>query len=186
MVEKRWQLRNINPFEQLGRKSKSRRGESDKKAVTGDQDGKISKAKQELKKLQQVTKESQDVLFKVNSVFPMALFPDTITVDRHKLTIIYRQFFWMEQTVSVPLADIKNIQADMGPFFGSLTVTSDHFINNTQTITYLWRKDAKCIQELVQGAMMAYKEQIDITKVSTKELFKLLTELGKGHSSPTE
>ncbi len=172
MFQKRRIFLHFNPFDHVARRPGTKRKPG----------GKEDKATEELKKLKQVTREAQEVITSANS---FALFPDTITVDRHKLTIVYRTFFKVEQTVSVPLRDIKNIQADMGPFFGSLTVTSDHFINNTQTIRFLWRKDVKNIQELVQGAMVATNEAIDITKVATKELSNLLTDLGKGHSATT-
>lgn len=170
---------HFNPFDYYARHTRSRADRAKNK------ESKEDDSKEELSKLKEVAQDAQEVLVCVHSVFPFSLFPDTITLDRHKLTIVYRTFFKVEQTVSVPLADIKNIQADMGPFFGSLTVTSDHFINNTQTVNYLWRKDVKQIQELIQGAMVAKNEQIDITKVETKELHNLLTDLGRGHSGAT-
>lgn len=175
MLEKRRLLANFNPFEHYVHRSKAKQGAKN--------DGKDRN--KDLQKLKEVTKESQDIILSARSVFPISLFPDTINVDRHKLTIIYKTFFWTVQTISVPIADIKNIQADLGPFLGSLTITSDHFINNTQMINNLWRNDVKCIQELVQGAMVAKKESIDITKVKTGELKGLLTDLGKGHSGAT-
>jgi hypothetical protein len=132
-------------------------------------------------KLEDAVEESRSLLVTTKSVFPFTLFPDVITIDRHKLTIVYRTFLGVEQTVSVPIENIKNIQADIGPFLGSLTITSDHFINNTQTVNYLRRDDAKKIQKLVQGAMVAIKEKINISKIDTEELNKLLSELGEGH-----
>lgn len=177
MLEKRRQLFSFNPFMNRTRTSKTPKSKPAAKSEAIIQ--------KNLNKLRQVSKESQEVVYSASSVFPFALFPDTITFDRHKLSIVYRTFFWVEQTVSVPLADIKNIQAEMGPFFGTLIVTSDTFINNTQTVNYLRRKDVKCIQELVQGAMMAKKEEIDISKVPPQKLFKLLTDLGRGHSGAT-
>lgn len=137
---------------------------------------------QEEEKLKEITTESEGVLIRVKTVFPFTLFRDIITIDRHKLTIVYRMFFRVEHTVSVPIENIKNIQANLGPFFGSLIITSDHFINNTQNLNYLSRRDAEKIQKMVQGAMVAVKEQIDISKVETKKLKKLLSELGKGRT----
>lgn len=136
----------------------------------------------EASRLEKIVKQSQDILIHTKSVFPFTLFPTHLTIDRHKLTIVYREFFRFEQTVSVPIEDIKNIQADAGPFFGSLTITSDLFINNTQVISYLKRNDVRRIQQLVQGAMVALKEKIDISKVDTKDLCRLLTDLGAGHA----
>jgi hypothetical protein len=119
----------------------------------------------DIQKLRAVVRESHTILAKAHAVFPFQLFPDRLNIDRHKLTIIHRQFFGIEQTASVPIENIKNIEADFGPFFGSITVTSDLFINNTQTVNYLWRSDAKRIQKLVQGAVVAQREGIDLSKI---------------------
>lgn len=178
MLEKSRRFAGFNPFDLRAQRAKFKKSNSAR-------DKEDDKGSKELRKLKEVTEESQDIIYTAKSIFPFALFPDTIHVDRHKLTIIYKIFFWTEQTISVPITDIKNIQADIGPFLGSLTVTSDHFINNTQTIKFLKRSDVKCIQELVQGAMVASKEEIDTTKVETGELRNLLTDLGKGHSGAT-
>ncbi|HEX5744444.1 MAG TPA: hypothetical protein VFX84_03295, partial [Candidatus Saccharimonadales bacterium] len=97
------------------------------------------RSKKQEHKLEDAVEESHNVLANATTVFPFTLFPDTITIDRHKLTIMHRWFFGMGQAASVPIENIKNIQADLGPFFGSLTITSDHFVNNTQTLNYLHR-----------------------------------------------
>ena len=137
--------------------------------------------KSEAKKLKQAVKDTHRILAHASSVFPFKLFPESITVDRQKLTIVYKKFFRSHQTIGVPLETVKNIQADLGPLFGSLTITSDLFINNTQTVSYLPRKDARNIQRLVQGVAAATNEGIDITKVQTDQLKELLCKLGEGH-----
>jgi hypothetical protein len=142
----------------------------------------VKEENKEASKLEEIVDQAQDVLVQTRSVFPFTLFPTHITIDRHKLTIVYREFFQFEQTVSVPIEDIKNVQADAGPFFGTLTITSDLFINNTQKIPWLKRRDVRYIQQLVQGAMVALKEKIDISKVPSPKLCDLLIELGSGHS----
>lgn len=139
-------------------------------------------ATKEEQKLRDAVHETHKTLATARSVFPFSLFPDTVTIDQHKLTIVYRRFFGIQQSVSVPIENIKNIQADTGPFFGSITITSDHFINNTQTVNWLKRYEAEEIQRLVQGIMVAVKEQIDISKIETGELKGLLKGLGEGRT----
>ena len=136
----------------------------------------------EQKRLEDAVQESNSVLVRANTIFPFTLFPTTVAIDRHKLTLIYRQFFKVEQTVSVPIENIKNIQANLGPFFGSIIITSDHFINNTQEVHFLTRKDAKKIQKLCQGAMVAVGEEIDVSKVKVGKLRELLEDLGGTHA----
>jgi hypothetical protein len=46
----------------------------------------------------------------------------------------------------------------------------------------LWRDDAKKIQKLVQGAVVAQAEGIDLNKIATRELRSLLIDLGSGHT----
>jgi hypothetical protein len=178
-------------------KNKSKNGEqSSQKKETGSEnssstsdaqdkstEGSKDDGKDELEKLKEVVEESQTTLCYAKAVWPFNFFPDEITVDRHKLTIIYHQFFAVAHTVSVDIKNISNIEAETGPFFGSLTVTSEHFVNNTREIHYLWRKDAVKLLKLVQGAIVANKEEIDVSDIEKKELIKLLIRLGEGHPS---
>jgi hypothetical protein len=158
----------------------SEKSKSEKKKSA---DSKTSADPKVEKQLENVVNESHVVLAKAKSVFPFQLFPDTVSIDRHKLTIIYREFWGVEKTVSVPIENIKNIEADIGPFLGSLTITSDLFINNTQEVKYLTSGDARRIQKLVQGAVVAQREEIDLNKIGTEKLRTLLIDLGSGHTN---
>lgn len=157
------------------------RQDSSKAKEKKDEDSKPHPDPKVEKQLENVVNESHVVLAKANSVFPFQLFPDTISIDRHKLTIVHREFFGVEKTVSVPIENIKNIEADIGPFLGSITITSDLFINNTQEVKYLTSGDARRFQKLVQGAVVAQREEIDLNKIGTKKLRTLLIDLGSGH-----
>lgn len=132
-------------------------------------------------KLEEAVRESHGILAKATTVFPFTPFPDTIVIDRHKLTIVRRHLL-TEQALSVPIENIKNVQADMGPIFGTITVISDQFVNSEQRLEYLRRRDVDKIQKLVQGIVMATKDKIDISEVDPKRLQSMLTELGEGHT----
>ncbi len=133
-----------------------------------------------LDQLRGIVEMSHPTLAKASAIFPFDLFPDTLTIDRQKLTVVHRSFFNIEQTVCVQLADVTNIQANVGPFFGALTISSEHFINNTQTIKYVSRRNAIMIQHLLQGMIIAHKEHIDLNQIGDKELLRLLDDLGSG------
>lgn len=132
----------------------------------------------EEKKLRDTVKESDHIIVKAETVFPFRLFPTIVSIDRHKLTLVYRRFLGAHQTLSVPIENIKNIQANVGPFFGSLVITSDQFINSTQEVDFLTKADTVKVQRIVQGAMVAVKEEIDISKVDIKKLREHLENLG--------
>lgn len=138
------------------------------------------KSLEEANDLRRVVKESSQVLVSARTVFPMTLFPDSIVVDRSKVTIIKRDFFWTSRVISIQIEDILNIEAGVGPFFGSLNVASrvmssvDHF-----RIDYFWREDAIFLKHLIQGYVIAKHNKIDTAQLSKEELIETLTGLGE-------
>lgn len=133
-------------------------------------------------KLIDMTQKAQDILFQADSVFPFILFPDTVTLDREKLTIANRLFFRVAKITSVPIADILSVEADVGPFFGSVHLTSRYFFTNVRSIKFLSRHNAVKLQRLLQGYIIAYQRKVDCTNISTKDLITLLNDLGQGSS----
>ena len=124
--------------------------------------------------------QSHDILFKANTAFPFNLFPDTVTVDREKLTMANRIFFLTAKITSVPIRDILNVEADVGPFFGSVHLTSRYFFTNPRSVNFLHRHDALDLQRLVQGYILAHEQHLDCSKMNKEQLVTLLEDLGKG------
>ena len=133
----------------------------------------------EAQKLTSLAHGANDNLFVAKTVFPFVLFADTIKIDRQKITIVHNDFFWKSQTASTEIKNIMNITADVGPLFGSITITSKHFQNNTQTIRYLKRSDVAIIQRLLQGFMIAQRAKINTDDIDKKQLLRLLNDLGQ-------
>lgn len=133
----------------------------------------------ETQKLTSLAEGASDNLFIAKTVFPFVLFADTIKIDRQKITIVHNDFFWKSQTASTEIKNIMNIAADAGPLFGSITITSKHFLNNTQTIKYLKRSDVTTAQRLLQGFMIAQRAKINTDDIDKKQLLRLLNDLGQ-------
>jgi hypothetical protein len=141
-------------------------------------------------KLIDLTIKAQDVLFKADTVFPFTLFPDTVTIDREKLTIANRIFFKIAKIISIPIADVLSVEADVGPFFGSIHVTSRYFGQQTTnttarspyTVRFLSRDNTLQIQHLLQGYIIAHTREIDCANIDKKQLIILLKDLGQGVS----
>jgi len=131
-------------------------------------------------KLIDITEKAQDVLFEANTTFPLTLFPDTVSLDREKLTVATRSFFRTAKIISVPVSSILSAEADVGPFFGSVHMTSKFFVQNAYSVNYLWRKDAIEIQHLLQGFIIAHEKKIDVTDIEKEDLLILLNDLGQG------
>ncbi|MFY9489173.1 MAG: hypothetical protein WAP35_10850 [Solirubrobacterales bacterium] len=141
---------------------------------------KVEEKKNEaLKKLYKIVSRSNEVLATATAVFPFDLFPDSVTLDRTKVTITKRSFFWSAEVISIRIEDILNISSGVGPFFGSITIASrvmsseDHF-----TIDYFWRKDAIRLKHIIQGYVIAHHNDIKVSHLSKKEMIATLSELG--------
>jgi hypothetical protein len=134
----------------------------------------------DINQLRQTVQKSNQVLATARTVFPITLFPDSIIVDRTKVTIIKRDFFWTSNAISFQIEDILNVSCAVGPLFGSLTIASrvmstiDHF-----NINYLWRNDALFIKNLIQGHIIAKNNKLETEHLSLKETIDALWELGK-------
>jgi hypothetical protein len=139
--------------------------------------------------LVQALGSSKGVLIRATTVFPLTLFPDTIAVDRSKVTITRRNFFWSGEVASLAIEDIFNVSASVGPFFGKLTITtrfsgSDQPSDELFEVNHFWREDALRLKRIIQGYLIALKKKVDTSVLSDKELTDSLDELGK--ASPVE
>lgn len=135
------------------------------------------------KDLKKIVAQSHEILMAANTVFPITLFPDTVSVDRTKVTITRRDFFWTSDVMSIRIEDVLNVSAAVGPLFGSLTIASrvmstiDHF-----QVKHLWRNDAIRMKQIVQGYVIAQHNNIDTAHLDKKELVETLVELGHDQS----
>lgn len=140
---------------------------------------KESKASKDHKNLRRLVEQSHEVLAQATTIFPFKLFPDTVVVDRTKITIIKRNFFWSEDVVSIRIEDILNANTGVDLFFGSLNVSSrvmnstDHYL-----IKFLWKQDAMHLKHIIQGYVIAQHNDINVAHLPRQELIDTLTELG--------
>jgi hypothetical protein len=142
--------------------------------------GTKSEAKEVKQKLAKAIGDSHDVLVRASTVFPRTLFPDTLTVDRTKLTVTHRNFLNAGEVLSIRIEDILNVTAQVGPIFGSIKISTRFFDNKKPyEVDHFWRGDALKIKRIVQGYLIAKQQKVDCSKLSTPELAKLLDELGQ-------
>lgn len=130
--------------------------------------------------LKKLIRKSHQLLASAQTVIlPINLFPDSVTVDRTKVTITKRTFFWTSSVISIRIEDVLNVACSTGPIFGSLTVSS-RVMNSTDhyEIDYLWRKDAIYLKQLIQGYVIAQHNQIETSHLNRRELVRTLLELG--------
>lgn len=130
-------------------------------------------------KIEEIIAESNEVLVQAKTVFPFTLFPDTVVVDRLKVTITRNDFFFSREVVSIRLDDLLTVTATTGPLFGSINISSrvlteDHFV-----ISNLWRKDVIYLKHIIQGYIIANQNKVDCAHLSKPELLDTLAKLGQ-------
>lgn len=131
--------------------------------------------------LNEIVEKSHQFLAGAQSVIlPMNPFPDTVVVDRTKITITKRSFFWSADVITVRIEDVLNVASSTGPFFGSLTISS-RVMNSTDhyEVNYLWRSDAAYLKQVIQGYMIAQHNKIVTSHLDKEQLVKTLLELGR-------
>ena len=121
---------------------------------------------------------SNQVLAAATTLIP--IFADTITLDRAKLTLNKKTFFYTGEVMSLRVEDILNVTATVGPIFGSVSITARVFNNQKPyTINYFKRADALRLKRITQGYVIALQRKIDCSTLPTDELSKLLDQLGQ-------
>src|SRR5687767_11541947 len=77
--------------------------------------------------LNEIVGGAQEILVRAKTVFPLTIFPDTLTLDRTKVTITHREFFRVAEVMSIRIEDILNVTAHVGPLFGSIKIATRFF-----------------------------------------------------------
>jgi len=134
-------------------------------------------AQESRRELHQAIKGSNQILAQAKTV--LTIFPDTMTVDRAKVTITKRNFYRMADVMSMRIEDVLNATCTVGPVFGTVTLVS-RVMNDSQTYTIgrFWRSDAKRLKRILQGYVIALQRKIDCSKLETRELSIMLERLG--------
>lgn len=146
--------------------------------ATLDEDSSILDPKESLNEI--VEKSHQFLAGAQTVILPMNPFPDSVVVDRTKITITKRSFFWSANVITVRIEDVLNVASSVGPFFGSLTISS-RVMNSTDhyEVNYLVRRDAIYLKQVIQGYMIAQHNKIQTSHLDKDQLVSTLVELGR-------
>jgi len=137
-----------------------------------------------ISELEKAIAHSHEVIASAKTVLPL-FFPHEIILDRTKVTIIKRVFFWSRDVISIRIEDVLNVSGSVGPMFGSVTIASrvmstiDHF-----EVDYFWRDDATRMTQVIEGYLIARQNGISTDHLSCKELSDVLCGIGSTKKQP--
>lgn len=138
----------------------------------------LDQARVNTRVLTEVADDARGILLSADTVFPFTIFPDTITVDRMKASVTKRDFFRVSGVTSIQIEDILNVEADSGPFFGSIKIWPRFYEHLPLRVNFLWRDDAISFQRLLHGFIIARQKELDIRVIDKDELATQLLKLG--------
>jgi hypothetical protein len=135
------------------------------------------RAKQEIR---ETVGFADEPLFQATTVFPFTLFRATVTLDRTQLNVTRRDIFKSGELFSIRIEDLLDLTADVNLFFGTVKIATRFFDPaKPYIIKFLKRDDALRLKRITQGYLVARQQEIDCNALGTKELAKLLDELGQ-------
>ena len=140
-----------------------------------------------LSRLKQLANRSHSVLFTITSIYPLDLFPDTITIDENKINIIKKELFGSENIHSILIEDITHVTASTGLFTATLEIVDSMNLRfpTTYIIRHLNIKKARIARRIIQGLITCKREAIDLSSYEKKDILEYLLDLGyaKGENS---
>lgn len=129
--------------------------------------------------LNELVEKSHNCLIKVSAVFPFDIFPNKITVDVNQVNIIIKEFFWSERRHSIHIKDIMDVFIDTSLFFSTIKIVDRGYTDNGIDIKWLKNNDAIRLRRIIQGLIIAHRQQLDFTKIDTKDLVSKIEDLGR-------
>lgn len=136
------------------------------------------KSSVEEEKLDLLVAQSARVILDIKSVFPFNFFPDELLIDETKVSIHTNYFFYTKEIRSMEYSDIFNVVTNQGLFFAKLEIVDRYFSQQSITIDFLKKSDALLARRLIQGLVIAKKEKVDTTSMSTEDLIYKLSDVG--------
>ena len=129
-------------------------------------------------KFDNLVENSERILFKTRAVFPFSLFPDELTIDQIKVNIIFKEFFASERIQCIYIKNITDVFVDTGPFLATLRIIDQGYTDNTVDIGFLGKSAAMQARRIIQGLIVAHRQEVDISSIHDDDLVIKLEKLG--------
>jgi hypothetical protein len=146
--------------------------ETQKLGEIGAEKDKVKESIKNQEKFRTIVEESDYILYKAKTFFPLDLFPDTIRIYLNKVGVKVSQFFQTSSFENIPIEDIKEIVVESGPLFSTLRI-------NEFRVKPFRYKEACRLKSIVQGLIEAKKQGISLLGLKEEEnLVEKLIKIG--------
>lgn len=118
-------------------------------------------------------------LFKLSTFWPLKFFPVHIAIEKERVVIIFREFMKSGQIISLTCNILQEVAVESGPLFSTLKLTTNKPLEPILAVKYLKKKDAIKACRMIQGLIIACKNDIKLDSGNPKALANKIEELGK-------
>lgn len=125
--------------------------------------------------LKNLLESSQRVLMRIDTVWPLDFFPDTLIIDPLKLTYTHRSFFMVAYTESILISDLIETDVEISPLFATLRISFISYPTRQILIKPLWKQQASHAREIIAGLRIAHKQHVPMENLPTEHVSMLGT-----------
>lgn len=133
-------------------------------------------------KLQAMASGTDEVLLEISSVFPFQLFPDTVILDKNKVSIVHRALLF-KRIFPLLYTDIQTVRVNKSILFSALEFEVRGYDRNPRPVTHLDPLEAEKAERYILGLVNAKRERVDLSRVDG--IKKTLAKLGNTNESFT-
>lgn len=131
-----------------------------------------------MKKVDFLIKRSDEVVYRIKSVFPFDFFPDEVIVDRTKIDILYGMFFATREIMSILIENIYEVTIDYSLFFATLRFRVIGYQVDPPPIYFLKKNEAIRLRHIVTGLILAHKDKLDLRELTIEEVRDKMERIG--------
>lgn len=127
--------------------------------------------------LNQLERQSEQVLFTCQTIFPFTLFPTYLELTPSRLTVKRMILPFTFSTTPIFIKDIAFVRLSENPFFATLSFEMMGLPEDPKPVRFLHPADAKKMEELIVGCLEAMKSKVKTTDANHPR--QILSEIGK-------
>lgn len=122
--------------------------------------------------------EESKPLYKIKTTWPFDLFPSSLIIEKNKIDIVHKSFFYTQQAFPILIKNIKAIIIENTPFFATLKFDVE-LGKDPDPLRFLKKKEATRARRIIHGLVACENEGIDMGNFSSKELIEKVEEIGR-------
>lgn len=132
-----------------------------------------------IKKLDQLTAQTSNILLEIKNTFPFDLFTDKLIIRPTKIDLVYGIFFFSDYILSMLIKDLKTVKVSTGLFFATMSFELQGYETNPPKIKFLSNKKAMQARRIIAGLMAAHQNNVDLAQLPIEDLSGKVEEIGR-------